>query len=64
MSEATYFSESWPLIFDFFCFLLHFMLDPGPNPVPVPLRKKVTVAAVQFPAPEHSLNGTCTALQF
>jgi hypothetical protein len=36
MSEAAYFSESWPLIFNFFTFLLHSMLDPDPNPVPEP----------------------------
>jgi hypothetical protein len=28
MSEAAYFPESWPLIFDFLTFLLDFMLDP------------------------------------
>jgi hypothetical protein len=33
MSEAVYFPESWPLIFDFLNFLLS-LLDPDPNPVP------------------------------
>jgi hypothetical protein len=28
MSKAAYFPESWPLIFNSFYFLLHFMLDP------------------------------------
>jgi hypothetical protein len=33
VSEAAYFSESWPFIFDFLTLLLHIMLDPDPNPV-------------------------------
>ncbi len=58
--------ESWPLIFDFFTSLLHFMLDPDPNPVPDPIpesgtvmhsgsakRQKVTVPAIPVPAPHH-----------
>ncbi len=38
MSEAAYFPESWPLIFDFFNFFIsfYFMLDRDPNPVPEP----------------------------
>jgi hypothetical protein len=36
MSAAAYFPESWPLIFDFCTFLLHFMLDPDPNQEPKP----------------------------
>ncbi len=40
MSESAYFPESWPLIFDFFTFLLRFMLDPDSNPVPEPDKKK------------------------
>ncbi len=38
MSEAAYFTESWPLIFDFFLLFLsvNFMLDSDQNPVPEP----------------------------
>jgi hypothetical protein len=36
MSEAAYFQGSWPFIFDYSTFLLHFMLHPDPNRVPVP----------------------------
>jgi hypothetical protein len=36
MSEAAYFPESWLLTFYFLTFLLHFLLDPDPNPVPGP----------------------------
>jgi hypothetical protein len=32
MSEAAYLQESWPLIYDFLTFLLHFMWDPDPEP--------------------------------
>jgi hypothetical protein len=50
--EAALFQESWPLIIDLLTFLLHFMLDPGPEcitvTVSVPLRLKF---AVQVPAP-------------
>ncbi len=59
--KQHYFPESWPLIFDIFTFLFHFMLYPDPNPepdlepqcipVPVPLRQKVTVPAVLVPVP-------------
>jgi hypothetical protein len=48
-------------MFEFLAFPLHFMLDPGPNPVPeaepecitvlVLLWQKVTVSAV--PVPQH-----------
>jgi hypothetical protein len=31
MSEAAYLPESWPFIYDFLTFLLHFMLDPDPE---------------------------------
>jgi hypothetical protein len=69
MIEQHCFSESWPLIFDFFTIVLHFMLDPGPNPVleseadPEPecitvlvaLRQKVVVTAV--PVPQHWYTG-------
>ena len=34
MSEAAYLQESWPLIYDFLTFLLHFMLDLYPIPDP------------------------------
>jgi hypothetical protein len=34
MLKQHWLPESWPPIFDFFTFVLHFMLDPGPNPVP------------------------------
>jgi hypothetical protein len=55
MLEAALFPGSWPLIFDFLTSVLHFMLDPGPNPVqepdpkpefirvPDPLRQNVAV---------------------
>ncbi len=56
MLEAALFfvSQKVSLILDFFTFILHFMLDPGPNPVPepecitvpVPLRQKVLVPLV------------------
>ncbi len=61
MLKAAFSPESWPLIFNFLTFLLHFMLDPGQNPdqdqepeperiaVPVLLRQKVAVPAV----PQH-----------
>jgi hypothetical protein len=43
------FPERWPLSFDFFTFVLHFMLDPEPEPifitVPIPLREQVAVTA-------------------
>jgi hypothetical protein len=58
--EAALFPEGWTLIFGFLTFVLHFMLDPGPNPVPepecitvpVPLREKVAVPA---PIQQHCL---------
>jgi hypothetical protein len=55
----------WHLIFDFLTYVLHFMLDLGPNPVPgpkpecitipvsIPLRQKVAVYAVPAPIPQH-----------
>jgi hypothetical protein len=57
MSEAAYFPESWPLIFDFLTFVFHSTFDPDQNPVPepkcipipVPLRQKVAVPAVPVP---------------
>jgi hypothetical protein len=36
VSEAVYFPESGPLIFDFILLLLHFLLDQNPNPFPEP----------------------------
>jgi hypothetical protein len=67
MSEAAYFPESWPLIFDFFTFFISFYVGSKPNlvpepepqsiPVTVPLRQKVTVPLVpvpiSVPAPQH-----------
>jgi hypothetical protein len=60
-SKQHFFSKSWPL-FDFFTFVVHFMLDleypvPDPEaeleclPVTVPLRQKVAVSSV--PVPQH-----------
>jgi hypothetical protein len=53
--KQHYFSESWPLIFDFLTFSFwHFMLDPDPNPVPepwcipVPLRQKLSFLQFRF----------------
>jgi hypothetical protein len=60
-------ARSWPLIFYLLTFVLHFMLDPGPNPVtesepdtepecmtvPVPQRQKVAVPWVPVPVPQH-----------
>jgi hypothetical protein len=34
MSEAAYLPESWPFIYDFLPFFLHFMLDLDPIPDP------------------------------
>jgi hypothetical protein len=62
MLEATLFPRKLTSYFRFFTFVLHFMLDPGPNPNPVPLRQKVAVPAVPavsqhfvggFPADEN-----------
>jgi hypothetical protein len=36
LEVALFLPESWPLIFDFFTFVLHVFLDPGPNPEPEP----------------------------
>jgi hypothetical protein len=54
------FPESLSLIFDFLTFVLHFVLNPGPNMVPepecitfpVPLRRKVVVP-VPATVPQH-----------
>jgi hypothetical protein len=36
MSKQHCFPKIWPLIFDLLTLLLHFMLDPDPNPIPEP----------------------------
>jgi hypothetical protein len=60
MSEAAYFPESWPLIFDFFDFFYFItcwirIQNPvaDPDPVPVPLCQKVMVPAVPVLAQQH-----------
>jgi hypothetical protein len=53
MLEAAFFPKSRPINLDFLSFVLHFMLDPGTNPVPepkpVPVRQKSAVPAVSVP---------------
>ncbi len=62
--KQHYYPESLPPIIDFFTFVLHFILDPGPNAVPepkpecitvsVPKSKKVAVPTVSVLETQHS----------
>jgi hypothetical protein len=64
MLEAAFFLENWHIFLDFLTFVLHFMLDLGPNPVSgpdpeyiavpvsVPLRQKVAIP-VPTPISQH-----------
>jgi hypothetical protein len=63
MLEAALFPRSWPLIFDFFTFVLHFMLNPvtEPDPEPKCITFPVTPShIVAVPVTQHCVTGTAT----
>jgi hypothetical protein len=49
--KKQHFFQKGGLYFKFFDFCITFILDPGPNPIPVQLRQKVAVPSVTVPAP-------------